>query len=97
MNSAPRPTSPLAPKPIPNPPSVIAGGSAPINVSILSRSHGSGKASCNAAAREDLPELEPPLSTITVGAAREAAVEPGPGASPRVGQVSPVEENRRGR
>jgi hypothetical protein len=42
------------------------GGRAATNVSTLSASHGVGRIACRQRAIPDLPELDPPLSTMTL-------------------------------
>ena len=60
-NASPTMTSPCAPKSIPPP----EGGSASTRSSTPSRIHGCGRTTCRHRPMPVLPELEPPLRTIT--------------------------------
>ena len=58
-------TSPSSANPIPSDPSRNRAGITSINVSTPIASHASGNSACRHRAIPDLPELDPPLSTIT--------------------------------
>ena len=64
-NAPPTVTSPCGPNPIPDPGASSDGGSASTRSSTLSLIHGTGKMACRQRAIPVLPELEPPLSTMT--------------------------------
>ncbi len=65
MKSPPTATPPSSAKPMPSPPEVSRAGIASTRVSMLSESQGSGSTACRSRAIADLPELDPPLSTMT--------------------------------
>ena len=64
-NSGPTTTSPSGANSMPVADIRRASGMAWISVSTPKASHGSGRTACKHRAIPDLPELEPPLSTIT--------------------------------
>lgn len=65
VNSSPTLTPPSAANSIPVPEDWSEAGIDSTNPSIPKASHGSGRTACRQRTIPDLPELEPPLSTIT--------------------------------
>ena len=67
LNTCPTATAPPAATPKPSAESCSAGGSESTKSSMLAASHGSGSMPCSWRTMLVLPELDPPLTTITLG------------------------------